>query len=52
MKKQVKTAKKLSLNKVRLMKNSDMKTINGGYGMQFENNDDPVTKPRTQSGGL
>lgn len=52
MKKQFKKEKKLSLNKVRLMKISDMKTINGGNAMLLDGNDDPVTKPRTQGGGL
>ncbi len=44
MKKQVKKEKKLSLNKVHLMKITDMKTINGGSGAQagfnLDGNDD------------
>ncbi|MDC8098432.1 hypothetical protein [Chryseobacterium rhizosphaerae] len=35
MKKQIKKDKKLSLNKVQLMKLNDMKTINGGNGPQM-----------------
>lgn len=34
MKKQIKKEKKLSLNKVQLMKLNEMKTINGGNGVQ------------------
>lgn len=52
MKKQFKKEKKLSLNKIRLVKISGMKTINGGNAMLFDGNDEPVTKPRTQGGGL
>lgn len=34
MKKQIEKEKKLSLNKIRLMKLNEMKTINGGNGAQ------------------
>lgn len=44
MKKRIKKEKKLSLNTVRLMKISNMKTINGGNGAQaglnFNGDDD------------
>ncbi|UCA58270.1 hypothetical protein KB553_14550 [Chryseobacterium rhizoplanae] len=44
MKKQIKKEKKLSLNKVRLMKITEMKTISGGSGAQaglnFNGDDD------------
>ncbi|CAA7393490.1 hypothetical protein CHRY9393_03520 [Chryseobacterium fistulae] len=29
-----------------------MKTINGGNVMPFDGNDEPITKPKTQGGGL
>lgn len=52
MKKQFKKEKKLTLNKVRLMKISEMKIINGGNALQLDGNDDPITKPKTNSSGL
>lgn len=48
MKKQTKKEKKLSLNKVQLMKINDMKTITGGgiqVGLNFGGNDDPLPTP-------
>ncbi|BAP29831.1 uncharacterized protein CHSO_0794 [Chryseobacterium sp. StRB126] len=37
MKKIIKQEKKLSLKKLQIMKISDMRTINGGYGNQMAN---------------
>ncbi|MDR6406436.1 MULTISPECIES: hypothetical protein [Chryseobacterium] len=51
MKKTIKQEKKLFLKKLQIMKISDMKVINGGYAA-FEGNDDPITKPKTNGGGL
>jgi hypothetical protein len=52
MKKTIKQEKKLFFKKLQIMKISDMKVINGGYAAQFEGNDDPITKPKTNGGGL